>query len=540
MAEPHDPTLLNRLKADLRLGDDTVSKQILQRVQEMAARMDKAPKPAGERILIRGILATTPRIYEERNRRRRAAAQERIAGALTKLFAVVTACNLALFALVLALLFFGFWTPPQEPDSLELGWADGAVGVSTAAADAMDKEDVDAEKGPDEEETPEADKTIEEEKAEEVTENEADVDSKQPEETGEEKPSESEMLAEAPSFSEAEYDEILSNMLPEIGTGASGVPAPIAPKELGRMIRDDPTEAVLKARKEEIGQLARGRKGDILVVSGEWDIVQRVLTRFEIPYRTISPSRLGSADLSNALVVIVNCDSQYKHDGGKGTGAIFRQLRELQREAERLRKEIDALAEGTGLHSKKEQELAEVETDIDVLTRAIDDQHGPSAAAINLRRFVGRGGYVMTSDWGVTLLEDAFPGYIAYADKLQQGSTAVTIPAEARDHALLRHSLLGDADTKVISRSIDWEIDSTSYAFTVDESQVDVLARGTRLGGHKTIAATFRPAVGATGTTTGRVLHVLSHIKIQRDKYGDYALQNILLNFLLERIVKKE
>ena len=518
MAEPHDPNLLDRLKADLRLGDDTASNLILHKVHEMAARMDKASPPLAERILIRGILATQPRIYEERRRRRQGDRQERIADALTKAFAVVTAFNLALFALVLSLLFWGFWTPPPDPDSLEIGWSDGFVGVSTEPSDAADDENVEAEKGPDDEEQPE-EKAVDEPEAEKVTENEAADDAEAPEQPGEEETTDSQSLVDAPSFSEAEYDDILSNMIPEIGPGASGVPSPIAPKELGRLIRDDPTDAVMKARKEEIGQLARGRKGDIIVVSGEWDIVQRVLTRFAVPHRTISPSQLGSADLSKALVVIVNCDTRYKHDGSRGTGAIYRQLRELQQEAERLRKEIDSLANGTSLHSKKQKELAEVETDIDTLTRAIDEQHGPSAAAINLRRFVGRGGYVMTSDWGVTLLEQAFPGYIAYADTLDKGSTVVSIPTEARDHALLRHSLLGEsADTRVISKSIRWEIESTSYAFAVDESQVDVLARGTSLGGHKTIAATFRPALGTTGTTTRRVLHVLPPPKPHKQK----------------------
>lgn len=543
MAEPHDPKLLDRLKADLRLGDDTASILILRKLHDMAARMGKAPPrnphTAG-RLVVRGILAVEPRVYEER-RRRRATGSELLVDALTKAFAFVTAVNLFFFALILALLFVGFWKPPQEPDSLALGLSDGFVGVSTAPADAVDDEQVEAEKGPDEEEQPEEEKTVDEPTADEVKENEAEAETEQPEQPGEEKTTESETLAEVPSFSEAEYDEILSNLMPEIGTGASGVPSPVAPKELGRLIRDDPTEATMKARAEELGQLARGRRGDIIVVTGEWDMVQRILTRFGVPHRTISPAALGSADLTRALVVIVNCDTSYKHDGSSGSGAIYRQLRELQQEADRLRREIDGLASGTTLHSKKSKDLVDVEKDIETLTSAIDEQHGPSAAAVNLRRFVGRGGYLMTSDWGVTLLEEAFPGYIAWADQIEKGSTTLTIPPEARGHALLRESLLGDsADTRVTPHSIRWEIDSSSYAFTVDEAQVDVLARGASLGGHKTIAATFRPAVGTTGTTTGRVLHMLSHIKIQRDKFGEYALQNVLLNFLLERVGSKE
>jgi hypothetical protein len=34
------------------------------------------------------------------------------------------------------------------------------------------------------------------------------------------------------------------------------------------------------------------------------------------------------------------------------------------------------------------------------------------------------------------------------------------------------------------------------------------------------------------------VLHVLSHFDRQATKQGDYALQNLLLNFLMERVKK--
>jgi hypothetical protein len=34
----------------------------------------------------------------------------------------------------------------------------------------------------------------------------------------------------------------------------------------------------------------------------------------------------------------------------------------------------------------------------------------------------------------------------------------------------------------------------------------------------------------------GRVLHILSHFQRQATKQGDYALQNLLLNFMMERV----
>ena len=49
------------------------------------------------------------------------------------------------------------------------------------------------------------------------------------------------------------------------------------------------------------------------------------------------------------------------------------------------------------------------------------------------------------------------------------------------------------------------------------------------------------PAVAVTVTpekASGKALHILSHFQRQATKQGDYALQNLLLNFLLERIKK--
>ena len=44
------------------------------------------------------------------------------------------------------------------------------------------------------------------------------------------------------------------------------------------------------------------------------------------------------------------------------------------------------------------------------------------------------------------------------------------------------------------------------------------------------VAVAFTP-----DKSSGKVLHILSHFQRQATKQGDYALQNLLVNFLAER-----
>ena len=108
-----------------------------------------------------------------------------------------------------------------------------------------------------------------------------------------------------------------------------------------------------------------------------------------------------------------------------------------------------------------------------------------------------------------------------------------------RSHALLRHTLLDDGATSRVAggRTIRWELEKSSYLYTVDESRAQVLVRGGRqTRGHTSVAVTFRPELGEPGAKNGRVLHILSHFKDQGDKYGEFVLQNMLLNFLLDAL----
>jgi hypothetical protein len=529
--------LIERLRRQLGLGRDPGSAEILERLRQMAERMELAPAAApppaprpepvsAPPVMLRGILATEPRVFEVVRRRR--SRSDRLGDWMTRLFALATTFNLALVLLILGLALWGVWHEPPEPDHFVVGMSVGqSIAVSAKTETGQDSKKVEAEKGPDPKEEPEKEKAVEEPQPEKPAENPADR-TEAPSQAGKAEPVNSNRVTELPTFNEAEYAELLATMIPSVGAGASGVPPPPPPKELGQLIQKDPTEATLKARRQELAALSGGTPGDLIVVRGEYDEVQRILRRFEIPFSTVGADELGTIDLTGALAVVVNCDQAFAaRERAEVSEETLRRLRKLREEAGAL--------EPRAATEEQRRRLAELRRQIDAAADSIDRRRKPDGAALNLRRFVARGGYLMTSDWAVTLLEQAFPGTVAFADKTGAVHTAMTIPPQARDNPLLRLSLMGSDTRSIKTRALIWEVDGGSYLFTTDESQVTLLARGDALKRHGALAVTFRPIPADEPGRSGRVLHVLSHIKKQADKYGDYALQNVLINFLIER-----
>ena len=53
------------------------------------------------------------------------------------------------------------------------------------------------------------------------------------------------------------------------------------------------------------------RQRDIVVVTGQYDHIQEVMDRLEIPYLKIDPEQLPSYSLANCKVLLVNCNNTY-------------------------------------------------------------------------------------------------------------------------------------------------------------------------------------------------------------------------------------
>ncbi len=254
--------------------------------------------------------------------------------------------------------------------------------------------------------------------------------------------------------------------------------------------------------------VARLRGDDVLVVRGNWDVIDEVLDDLGIPYRRVARKRLAS---------------------------------------ERLDPERQVVVIGCGGHAF------------------------PRRAVEKLRDFVREGGYLFTSDYGLTqVLEPAFPGAASKAGSsgFTELDVAIGPAAGAGESSVARH-LLHD----VFSARREgvppprWKVDPSSYTIAPGP-ETTVLVESAELAkslGHGAVAVTFRrdassprrgrrrgrgderPSTGGARWASaerrtahdlrgGAVLHVIGHFAKQRNADGDgFALQQLFLNFLDER-----
>ncbi len=280
--------------------------------------------------------------------------------------------------------------------------------------------------------------------------------------------------------------------------------------------------------------LREGSQRDIVVVTGQYDHVQDVLDRLEIPYSQIDPERLPKHDLSKAKVVLINCHSSYVQ-------ALFRLASNAA-----LEKEIAALDEKeTALRArlkdtKDKRKVFETGLELLKVTSQLSDLHQQLAAVSGanelvdqIKSFVEGGGYVFSSDWGISILERAFPGTIKNGGMIGPRTVSMRPRPGVKSPLLDDVFYTGPKTGTVVSKRLIWEVDSGSYAIKVEKPSVEILAEAPELSRNSAIAVAFTSDKG-----TGKVLHVLSHFDRQATKQGDYALQNLLLNFLMERVKK--
>lgn len=212
--------------------------------------------------------------------------------------------------------------------------------------------------------------------------------------------------------------------------------------------------------------------------------------------------------------------------------------------------------------------------------------HGLSSKGVaKIKKFVEAGGNLFTEDWGLKeILEKAWPKFLVSGSYLREQEVDIS-PARGRtSHPLMRGVFIdprdrpaepeegkegegkegGDGErTKEGKRTIDedelinrirnlnhkWKIDDESpYLRIRNKSQVMKLMESEKVGklaeGNDAVAVTFfagKVGYGSGGKdsgierrASGRVLHVLSHFGKQSSIEDEYALQNLLLNFLLE------
>jgi hypothetical protein len=319
------------------------------------------------------------------------------------------------------------------------------------------------------------------------------------------------------------------------------------------------------ARRWEYPILEKLKPGDVLVAKTDckgdpngaracnFDTIEDVLSRMNIPHTVVLKKDIdkGIVTLDNCKVLIVTCTQILDHcvcPNCKPGGTQSMRLMQCT---------------GCDKH-----EIV---------------NHKFSADSIKkIKAFVERGGYLFTEDWGLNdVLVRAWPKSFVGPGKNLPEDTVDTVPARGRtSHSLLRGMFVdppkaapandpgaGDVGGGTVTRDPggatqetpkverNWKIDKDSPAIKILGNGVTVLMTSDKLrklsGGDDSVAVTFLPlgegpeSVGSGAGTQergkgsaarrgGRVLHVLSHFGKQSSSEDEYALQNLLLNFLLE------
>jgi hypothetical protein len=296
----------------------------------------------------------------------------------------------------------------------------------------------------------------------------------------------------------------------------------------------DPTAAIRRKRGATLGSLRGGGRADIVVVTGSFDHIEEVLDRLGIPYSVISPEELPRADLSSCKALLLNCHTFY-------SSTLFRmtEVAPIEKEIEAL--EIREVALRRRLQDTKEKrkvyefglELLKVTSELSNQRGLLENVTGVSRMTENVRKFVASGGYLFTSDWGLSILERAFPGTVKNGGNVGPRTVSLRPHAGVKDPLLDEVFYAGPKSGTVVSRKLQWEVDSGSYAIRIDKPSVRVLVETAEFSKYPAVAVAFTPE-----KSSGKVLHILSHFQKQATKQGDYALQNLLLNFLIERVKK--
>jgi hypothetical protein len=271
-------------------------------------------------------------------------------------------------------------------------------------------------------------------------------------------------------------------------------------------------------------------KGPIVVIRGEcksgghgldhnYDHIDRVLAKMGIPHTVITKEQFEEASFKtdDKMVILINCHywrfhcrcpNCYSGGGGRQGGK-------------------------TGPRSASCPPNCAHDQDFYKMS---------DAGLAKLVNFVAKGGYLFTEDWQLEeLLERAWGGLVQNAGYLTEQTVSVYPQPGNTSHPYLRRifakppkptgtgGTTSEADFETLKH--DWKIDPDSPSIQVKSSAVKVLLVSPNLEqsnkGNGAVAITFKHM-------KGQVLHVLSHFGKQKSTEDEYALQNLMLNFILE------
>jgi hypothetical protein len=467
-------------------------------------------------VVLRGIPATTPASYERFYRRRRVASL----GLLAFLLERTISWSVAITAhLLLAAAFLGIYVHVSRED-------DGLVFASLFRGNA-------GEEGK-KLETPAFEPAKEEAKEPQPPKPEPPKPEPAPETPkppAVEKAPEKDTPAPNPVAAAADA----SPKPASVGSGASATgksSAPVSDAE----VEKDPTAALRARRAGDLDQLRHGSQKDIVVVRGQYDSVELVLARLGIPHRVVDPEKLPETDLSGSKILLVNCHTLYGAYLFKeaDTRGLEKLIDQLDAKAKDLDRRIAATKDPRTLF-KLRLDYEQTTSYLGECRRRLEGLAYSGKLADAVGAFVRKGGYVFTSDWGLSILERALPGYVKNGGNVGPKTVAIRPRAGKEKHEILEGVFYeGARGSTTPYKKFLWEIDSASYLVKVERpAAVETLVESAELPRCPAVAVVITPDAEA-GARPGRVLHILSHFQKQATQQGDYALQSMLLNFMLD------
>lgn len=305
-------------------------------------------------------------------------------------------------------------------------------------------------------------------------------------------------------------------------------------------------ERLDRGRKREYETIITGGgKHKVLVIKGaddpkgfdpNYDNIEQILGKMDVPHDVMTKQEAENdkIDFSQYAAILVNCNHFRErcvnpNHGPGGAGGLRAQM-----------------CVGPGAHQPWSDEFS---------PKAID----------KIKNYVNRGGFLFTEDWVLEeLLEKAWPDFVKHGDYMAEDKTVgVTPEPGATSHPYIQRLFAavpqappGGGDGGSFAPTYqeikhEWKIDKDSPKILIqDERRVQVLMQSDELVDDpkstkdRAVAVTFRPSgrgaaiTGGGGSSgavgNGMVLHTLSHFGKQKSGEDEFALQNLLMNFLLE------
>jgi hypothetical protein len=276
---------------------------------------------------------------------------------------------------------------------------------------------------------------------------------------------------------------------------------------------------------------------------GDWDLnydkIEDILSRLGIEYTLIGKSEIDkdSYSLDDKWAIVFNCNFFKDHCCAPGHHASDK----------KSMTERSKMCSGKPPHHIHNTKLSD-------------------KTIKKIKQFVETGGYLFTEDLNIEeIIERAFSGTITHTKFLPEQEVKIFPAPGATLHPYLKYVFeappsnspqisSGGKSSETISVKGEFRVDTT---WQIDDESADIkilkketvtalivspqLAKANRNEG--AVAVTF--AVGGSsdkivitggdkGPGGGRVLHVMSHFGKQKSKIDEFALQNLILNFLME------